>query len=297
VLRRRKPVGFFFAPGMYVYLSYPKISRYEWHPFTLTSAPQDSFISVHIKEVGRVHCTPLRLVASSPPHPASPARSSAVSTLPSPSQPPHPHTTHTLVGSSAVAPAVCRHRPLLKRAGTATQPQPQPKHLTPTCCRQAGDWTHALHERFRGLVAEYGCSRLGDPCGEDGCLGCFGGHLAAVHLPRMAAEENLGPTLSGASSPSFTKPVTPETLNEAFAVLKARQPSMPLAEAPPRAEPLAVIKEQLSLRPAEAADGMPSVKAAVVGSCCCTSSLDSEHCVWTACARASGMPPTAFRAA
>ena len=30
----------------------PKIASTEWHPFTITSAPGDPFVSVHIRVVG-----------------------------------------------------------------------------------------------------------------------------------------------------------------------------------------------------------------------------------------------------
>ena len=41
-----------YNPGQYLYLNIPEISKYEWHPFTITSAPHEGFISVHIKVVG-----------------------------------------------------------------------------------------------------------------------------------------------------------------------------------------------------------------------------------------------------
>nr|KAI8759068.1 oxidase [Biomphalaria glabrata] len=40
------------APGQYVLIQCPSISRLEWHPFTLTSAPSDDYFSVHIRRVG-----------------------------------------------------------------------------------------------------------------------------------------------------------------------------------------------------------------------------------------------------
>ncbi|KAJ1975517.1 hypothetical protein H4R34_004305 [Dimargaris verticillata] len=38
--------------GQYVYLCCPDLSWVQWHPFTLTSAPEDDYISVHIRVVG-----------------------------------------------------------------------------------------------------------------------------------------------------------------------------------------------------------------------------------------------------
>lgn len=39
-------------PGMYVMLNIPKLSAFEWHPFTLTSAPDDRLLSLHIRSRG-----------------------------------------------------------------------------------------------------------------------------------------------------------------------------------------------------------------------------------------------------
>ncbi|EPQ11841.1 NADPH oxidase 3 [Myotis brandtii] len=43
---------FHMAPGQYVLIQCPSISWLEWHPFTLTSAPQEDFFSVHIRAAG-----------------------------------------------------------------------------------------------------------------------------------------------------------------------------------------------------------------------------------------------------
>ncbi|KAJ3390988.1 hypothetical protein HDU84_006660 [Entophlyctis sp. JEL0112] len=38
--------------GQYIFICCPEISPYEWHPFTLTSSPNEPFISLHIRVVG-----------------------------------------------------------------------------------------------------------------------------------------------------------------------------------------------------------------------------------------------------
>ncbi|XP_036172045.1 NADPH oxidase 3 [Myotis myotis] len=43
---------FHMAPGQYILIQCPSISWLEWHPFTLTSAPQEDFFSVHIRAAG-----------------------------------------------------------------------------------------------------------------------------------------------------------------------------------------------------------------------------------------------------
>ncbi|KAJ1660702.1 hypothetical protein IWQ61_000410 [Dispira simplex] len=38
--------------GQYIFINCPEISKLQWHPFTLTSAPEDDYISVHIRMAG-----------------------------------------------------------------------------------------------------------------------------------------------------------------------------------------------------------------------------------------------------
>lgn len=48
-----RPRKFAYAPCDYVFLRVPAVARHEWHPFTLTSAPEDpARISVHVRGVG-----------------------------------------------------------------------------------------------------------------------------------------------------------------------------------------------------------------------------------------------------
>ncbi|XP_009769453.1 respiratory burst oxidase homolog protein E [Nicotiana tabacum] len=47
-----KPDGFKYKSGQYIFLQCPTISSFEWHPFSITSAPGDDYLSVHIRIVG-----------------------------------------------------------------------------------------------------------------------------------------------------------------------------------------------------------------------------------------------------
>ena len=40
----KKPRNFDYQPGDYVFLNIPSIAKYEWHPFTISSAPEESGI-------------------------------------------------------------------------------------------------------------------------------------------------------------------------------------------------------------------------------------------------------------
>jgi predicted ferric reductase len=47
------PESFKFQPGDYIFLQIPQIAKYEWHPFTISSAPeQEGFLWLHIRSVG-----------------------------------------------------------------------------------------------------------------------------------------------------------------------------------------------------------------------------------------------------
>ena len=51
-LELERPVGFEFAPADYVFLRIPAIARHEWHPFTLSSAPEQKNLLVHVRSLG-----------------------------------------------------------------------------------------------------------------------------------------------------------------------------------------------------------------------------------------------------
>jgi len=50
-LRIIKP-SFKYSPGQWLFLQVPGVSKYQWHPFTITSAPEDPYVSVHVRQVG-----------------------------------------------------------------------------------------------------------------------------------------------------------------------------------------------------------------------------------------------------
>ncbi|KAH9661180.1 putative respiratory burst oxidase [Citrus sinensis] len=47
-----KPPGFKYQSGMYLFVKCPDLSPFEWHPFSITSAPGDYYLSVHIRTLG-----------------------------------------------------------------------------------------------------------------------------------------------------------------------------------------------------------------------------------------------------
>ena len=49
----KRPAGFNFSPGDWVFIKIPEVARFEWHPFTISSAPEvhDTF-HVHIRGCG-----------------------------------------------------------------------------------------------------------------------------------------------------------------------------------------------------------------------------------------------------
>jgi len=51
-LEIERPQGFAFAAADYVFLRIPAIARHEWHPFTLSSAPEQPNLIVHARSLG-----------------------------------------------------------------------------------------------------------------------------------------------------------------------------------------------------------------------------------------------------
>ncbi|OWK63717.1 Cytochrome b-245 heavy chain [Lonchura striata] len=44
--------GFKMEVGQYIFVQCPAVSKLEWHPFTLTSAPEEDYFSIHVRIVG-----------------------------------------------------------------------------------------------------------------------------------------------------------------------------------------------------------------------------------------------------
>ncbi|KAJ2898083.1 Cytochrome b-245 heavy chain [Zalerion maritima] len=44
--------SFKYKAGQWLFLMVPSISKYQWHPFTITSCPYDPYVSVHVRQVG-----------------------------------------------------------------------------------------------------------------------------------------------------------------------------------------------------------------------------------------------------
>ena len=51
VLLPRHPLAKYHV-GSYVFANFPAVSLLEWHPFTLSSGPNDDYIELHIKALG-----------------------------------------------------------------------------------------------------------------------------------------------------------------------------------------------------------------------------------------------------
>jgi len=47
-----KTTDFAYNPGQYVYLAVPEISWLQWHPFSISSAPHQGTVTLHIRKVG-----------------------------------------------------------------------------------------------------------------------------------------------------------------------------------------------------------------------------------------------------
>ncbi|KAF3783501.1 Respiratory burst oxidase-like protein C [Nymphaea thermarum] len=51
-LQMSKPNGFKYKSGQYMFVNCAAVSPFEWHPFSITSAPSDDYVSVHIRTLG-----------------------------------------------------------------------------------------------------------------------------------------------------------------------------------------------------------------------------------------------------
>jgi predicted ferric reductase len=51
-LEIRRPAGFTYRAADYAFLRIPQIARHEWHPFTLSSAPENDTLTVHVRSLG-----------------------------------------------------------------------------------------------------------------------------------------------------------------------------------------------------------------------------------------------------
>jgi len=51
-VRVEKPPGLKYKAGQYIFVNCWQIAPFEWHPFTLTSAPHDPYLGVHIRAAG-----------------------------------------------------------------------------------------------------------------------------------------------------------------------------------------------------------------------------------------------------
>ncbi|KAI8818569.1 ferric reductase NAD binding domain-containing protein [Fimicolochytrium jonesii] len=49
---RIEKASFAYKPGQYLFLNIPDIAYFQWHPFTISSTPEEGFVSVHIRVVG-----------------------------------------------------------------------------------------------------------------------------------------------------------------------------------------------------------------------------------------------------
>ncbi|KAK1584283.1 hypothetical protein Q3G72_031540 [Acer saccharum] len=51
-LHMSKPQGFKYTSGQYIFVNCAEVSPFQWHPFSITSAPGDDYLSIHIRTLG-----------------------------------------------------------------------------------------------------------------------------------------------------------------------------------------------------------------------------------------------------
>jgi len=47
-----KTSNFNYNPGQYIFLAIPKLSMFEWHPFSISSSPEQKIVTLHIRKAG-----------------------------------------------------------------------------------------------------------------------------------------------------------------------------------------------------------------------------------------------------
>ncbi|XP_074282570.1 respiratory burst oxidase homolog protein F-like [Silene latifolia] len=52
MLQMSKPSRFRYKSGQYMFVQCPAVSPFEWHPFSITSAPGDDYLSIHVRKLG-----------------------------------------------------------------------------------------------------------------------------------------------------------------------------------------------------------------------------------------------------
>ncbi|TVU35192.1 hypothetical protein EJB05_17069, partial [Eragrostis curvula] len=51
-LQMSRPPNFRYKSGQYMFVQCPAVSPFEWHPFSITSAPGDDYLSIHVRQLG-----------------------------------------------------------------------------------------------------------------------------------------------------------------------------------------------------------------------------------------------------
>ncbi|TYK16614.1 respiratory burst oxidase-like protein A-like [Cucumis melo var. makuwa] len=51
-LQMFRPPQFHYKSGQYMFVQCPAVSPFEWHPFSITSAPGDDYLSIHVRQLG-----------------------------------------------------------------------------------------------------------------------------------------------------------------------------------------------------------------------------------------------------
>jgi predicted ferric reductase/Ca2+-binding EF-hand superfamily protein len=68
-----KPKGFAFRAGDYAFLRVPAIAKHEWHPFTISSAPEEDYLTIHVRTLGNWTSALRKLAEAHDRDPSKPA--------------------------------------------------------------------------------------------------------------------------------------------------------------------------------------------------------------------------------